>query len=56
MLLLSVRALPYDGGHGETSMSRGGKVYQLDVSRIESEGKTIGAVILMHSGKSKLSD
>lgn len=36
----------YDGGRGETSMSRGGKVYQLDVSRIESDGKTIGAVIL----------
>lgn len=36
----------YDGGHGETTIDRGGKVYQLDVSRIESDGKTIGAVIL----------
>ena len=36
----------YDGGHGETTIDRGGKVYQLDVSRIESNGKTIGAVIL----------
>ena len=36
----------YDGGHGETSIDRGGKVYQLDVSRIESDGKTAGAVIL----------
>ena len=36
----------YDGGHGETTIDRGGKVYQLDVSRIESDGKTAGAVIL----------
>lgn len=36
----------YDGGRGETTIDRGGKVYQLDVSRIESDGKTAGAVIL----------
>ncbi len=44
-LSAAIRAA-YENGHGETSMSRGGRVYQLDVSRIESDGKTAGAVIL----------
>lgn len=44
-LSAAIRAA-YENGHGETSMSRDGKVYQLDVSRIESDGKTAGAVIL----------
>lgn len=33
-------------GHGETRLSRGGREYQLDVSRIEADGETAGAVIL----------
>ncbi len=36
----------FSSGHGETVIDRGGKVYQLDVSRIESNGSTVGAVIL----------
>lgn len=33
-------------GHGELRETRNGREYQFDVSRIESEGKTIGAVLL----------
>lgn len=33
-------------GHAELRVERGGREYQLDVSRIESEGTVIGAVLL----------
>ena len=34
------------GGHSETHIERNGREYQLDISRIESEGTAIGAVLL----------
>ena len=33
-------------GHAELRVERGGREYQLDISRIESEGTVIGAVLL----------
>ncbi len=33
-------------GHAELELSRDGRMYQLDISRIESEGKTVGVVLL----------
>ena len=33
-------------GHGEARLSRGGRAYRLDVSRIESGGERIGSVLL----------
>ena len=33
-------------GHSETRFSRSGREYQLDISRIESEGAVVGAVLL----------
>lgn len=36
----------FEGGHGEIRIERDGREYQLDVSRIESEGAVIGAVLL----------
>lgn len=34
-------------GHSELSMERDGRVYQLEISRIESEGKPVGVVLLI---------
>lgn len=34
-------------GHGEVSRERNGRVFQMDVSRIESEGRHIGVVLLI---------
>ena len=34
------------GGHSETRAERGGRVWQYDISRIENDGKTVGAVLL----------
>ncbi len=44
-LCMAIRAA-YDNGHSEARMERGGREYQLDISRIESAGKALGAVIL----------
>ena len=35
-----------DTGHGETRMERGGREYQFDMTRIESDGEAVGAVLL----------
>ncbi len=35
-----------EDGHAELRVERGGREYQLDISRIESEGTVIGAVLL----------
>ena len=35
-----------ESGHSETRDERAGRIYQFDISRIESENRTIGAVIL----------
>ena len=35
-----------DRGHGSARASHAGRVYQFDLSRIESEGRVIGAVVL----------
>lgn len=34
-------------GHSELTMERDGRIYQIDISRIESEGKTVGVVLLV---------
>lgn len=34
-------------GHSELTMERDGRIYQIDMSRIESEGKTVGVVLLV---------
>lgn len=34
-------------GHGEVSLTREGRVFQIDISRIESEGRHIGVVLLV---------
>ncbi len=33
-------------GHGETRMERGGREYQFDMTRIQADGETVGAVLL----------
>lgn len=33
-------------GHGETRLERAGREYQMDISRIESSGRVLGAVLL----------
>ncbi len=38
--------LAYDSGHGKLRAERGGRECQFDISRIETGGKTVGAVIL----------
>ena len=35
-----------DTGRGETRMERGGREYQFDMTRIESDGEAVGAVLL----------
>lgn len=35
-----------DTGHGETRMERGGREYQFDMTRIESDGEAVGTVLL----------
>ena len=44
-LSMAIRAA-YDGGHSEVRAERGGREYQFDISRIESAGEPLGAVIL----------
>ena len=44
-LSMAIRAA-YDGGHSEVRAERGGREYQFDISRIDSGGETIGAVLL----------
>lgn len=34
-------------GHSEITLNRDGRVYQLDMSRIQSEGETVGVVLLI---------
>lgn len=36
-----------DKGHSEITLNRDGRVYQLDMSRIQSEGETVGVVLLI---------
>lgn len=35
-----------DTGHGETTLERDGRVFRVDMSRIESDGETVGLVLL----------
>ena len=35
-----------DTGHGETRMERDGREYQFDMTRIQADGETVGAVLL----------
>ena len=39
-------SLAYQTGHSEMRAEFSGRIYQLDISRIDSEGETIGAVLL----------
>lgn len=41
-------------GHSELTMERDGRIYQIDISRIESEGKTVGVVLLVFDVTEKM--
>ncbi len=41
-------------GHSELTLERSGRVYQIDISRIESDGKIVGVVLLVFDVTEKL--